>query len=545
MEKYMDSSASGSFFRFKRDDSVGEPDAESDEIYLNSCFIDIGDYSILTNPQRPQCIAVGRTGSGKSAILKRIVQCEDRVIKILPENLSLQYISNSDILGTLEKSGVKLDIFYTLLWKHVLTVELLKFHYKLTTEEKTHNWLNTILANLRKKDQSKQRALEYIKEWGDKFWSETEYRIKEITQKLESEIRAEIGAEIHGLKTGFTGGEKSQTEQRTEVIHRAQRIINGIQIKALADVLKFLSEDVFNDHQMKTYICIDKLDEGWVENDIRYRLIRSLIETLKSFRAIPAVKIVVALRKDLLETVWDKTRDAGFQEEKYISLIHHIRWTKSQLRDLLDKRVRALVRGRYTSASLGVADIFPKTVGKEDFMDYLASRTLYRPRDAIIFVNECLRRSEGKSTITSTTIQQAESEYSIKRVNALAFEWAEHYPKLSHYFTVLERMPSKFRLQQLGKERVEPYALEHMNEKSSDPLDRASFAYINGGSINTFLLELTKALYHIGVIGLKTDGFNAPRWAYDEAMMPSDGQIKPNSQILIHPMIWSRLGTIV
>lgn len=537
--------ASGNYFRFKRDDSVGEPDAESDELYLHSCFVDIGDYEILTNPHRPQCIAVGRTGSGKSALLKRIAQCEERVIEIHPENLSLQYISNSDILATLEKSGVKLDIFYTLLWKHVLTVELLKFHFKLNTEEKTHTWLNSIIGNLRKKDQSKERAIEYLKEWGDKFWNETEYRIKEITQRLETDIKAEIGSNLDGLKLGVSGNEKGATEQRTEVIHKAQRVINGIQIKALADVLKFLSEDVFNDPQMKTYICIDQLDVGWVEDDIKYRLIRSLIETLKSFRTVPAVKIVVALRKDLLETVWDKTRDAGFQEEKYTSLIHQIRWTKDQLRNLLDRRVRAMVKARYTSKPMGLDDIFPTKVGKEDFIDYLASRTLYRPRDAIIFVNECLRRSEGKSTITSTTIQQAESEYSNKRVSALAFEWAGHYPKLLQYFVLLERLPAKFRLQQITRDRVEPYALEHMNEQSTDPLDRASFAFINGGNIYHFLLELTKSLYHIGVIGIKTDGFNAPRWAYDESTIPSDGQIKLNSQILIHPMIWSRLGTIV
>lgn len=544
MIKTTDTSPSGSFFRFRRDDSVGEPDAESDETFLASCFIDIGDYDTLVDPRKPQCIAVGRTGSGKSALLKRVKSNEDRVIEILPENLSLQYISNSDILITLEKSGVKLDIFYTLLWKHVLAVELLKYHYKLNTEERTKSWLIQILSSLKKRDQSKERALEYIKEWGDRFWSETEYRIKEITQKLENQITAELGADIDVLKVSASTVEKNQIEKKTDVIHRAQRVINGIQIKALADVLRFLAEDVFEDPQLKTYICIDRLDEGWAEDAIRYRLIRSLIETLKSFRAIPAVKVIVALRKDLLETVWNKTRDAGFQEEKYVSLLLHIRWSKNQLRDLLDKRVRALVKGRYTNGSLGLADIFPRSIGKEDFIDFLASRTLFRPRDAILFINECLRRSEGRSTITTTTVQQAEVEYSAKRVNALAFEWAEHYPKLTDYFNLLERMPSKFRLQQIGKEKVETYALDHLGESSTDPLDRASYTYINGGSVNAFLVELMKAFYHIGVIGIKPDGFHSVRWAYHEESVPSDGQIKPGSQIFIHPMLWSRLGTI-
>lgn len=535
---------SGMLFRFNKDDSVGEPDAESDERFLSACFIDTGDYRTLTDCSKPQCIVVGRTGSRKSALLKRIQQCEERVIEIAPENLSLQFLSNSDILRVLEKAGVKLDIFYTLLWKHVLVVELIKFHYKLTTEEKTDTWLSNILGRLKTKDQGKQRALSYIREWGDKFWHETEYRVKEITQRLEQNIKAELGVELETLKIGATGQVRKETEHLTEVLNKAQRVINSIQIKALSDVLRFLAEDVFNDDQIRTYVIIDKLDEGWAEDNIRYRLIRSLIETLKSFRSIAAVKIVVSMRTDLLETVLEKTRDAGFQQEKYVSLFLHIKWTKSQLKDLLDKRVRALVRERYTNTSLGLTDIFPKKVSHLDFLDYLAIRTLYRPRDAIAFVNECVRRSEGKNSITVTTVQHAETEYSAKRLTALGFEWAEHYPKLVDYFSLLEQLPSKFKLSQISRDRIEGYALDHMDEKSSDPIDTASYTFINGGSPQAFLLVLVKALYHIGIIGIKPDGFNATRWAYDESVAPSDGQIKPSSVIFLHPMIWSRLGTI-
>lgn len=541
----INSSAPGPFaFRFKKGDSVGEPDAESDDTLLSTCFVDTGDYETLADCAKPQCVVTGRTGSGKSALLKTIASREDRVIEILPENLSLQFISNSDILSTLEAAGVKLDIFYTLLWKHVLAVELIRFHFRLTTEERTKSWLSNLLPSLRTKDQSKERAITYIRDWGDKFWQETEYRVKEITERLESDIYSNIGIDSRALKAGAAGSTKSEITQMAEVVNKAQSVINNIQIKALSDVLRFLSEDVFSDPQVRTYILIDKLDENWAPGSVRYRLIRSLIESVKSFRSLANVKIVVAMRRDLLETVFRETRDPGFQEEKYESLFLNIKWTKGQLRELLDRRVKSLVRARYTNTSLGLSDIFPKKISRSDFIDYLAERTLYRPRDAIAFVNECLSRSEGKQTITAATIFQAENEYSAKRLNALMFEWADHYPKLLDYFTIIERQNTSFKLSALNH-RVEQYALDHMNEDSIDPLDVASVSFMNNSSPHAFLIALIKALYHVGVIGIKTDGFSQVRWAYDDSISPSDGQIKSSSVIYLHPMIWSRLGAIV
>lgn len=177
-------------------------------------------------------------------------------------------------------------------------------------------------------------------------------------------------------------------------------------------------------------------------------------------------------------------------------------------------------------------------------MDYLADRTLYRPRDAIAFVNECLVKSEGKQAITATSIQQAEIEHSTKRVRALEFEWITHYPKLSDYFSLIERQPDSFKISLISKDKVEAYALSHMDNKSNDPLDQASTKFINGGSIHAFATILVKCLYHIGVIGIKTDSFSPIRWSYMEGVSPSEGQIKPNSTIYIHPMIWNRVGTL-
>lgn len=538
----------GILFRFRKGASIGEPDAESDEQFLSNCFIDTGDYETLVDCDNPRRIIVGRTGAGKSALIQHLIRNEENIIEISPENLSLNYISNSDVVSILEKAGVKLDLFYTLLWKHVFATELLKKKFHLANEEKTKSWFSNFLPSLKKKDQSKQRALEYLKDWGDKFWQETEYRVKEVTQKLENEINAKLGIEISGLKSQLANNQKISEEQKIEVIHKAQRVVNNIQIKALSDVMSLLAEDVFNDNQQKYYIVIDKLDENWVDNELRYRLIRSLIETVKDYRKITSVKIIVALRLDLLQSVFEHTRDAGFQEEKYQALLLHLNWNSSQLEKMLDERIGKLVREQYTNTPIKLRTLFPPLIGRENFIDYLFNRTLYRPRDAIAFVNECIRRSEGQGQVTVQTVREAEREYSAQRIDSLAYEWFVQYPKLKDYMALLERMPMTFKLSTISKEKVEAFSLAYAidGEGDHDPVIRAAFTFINSTAANphAFLIALVKVLYKVGVLGIKPDGFTGQLWVQTSERMPSDGQIKPGSTVYVHPMVWSHLGII-
>lgn len=457
-------------------------------------------------------------------------------------------MANSDIIPVLEGAGVKLDLFYTLLWRHVFVVELLKAKFNLTTEERTRTWLSSFFNLLKKKSQAKERALAYLKDWGDKFWEQTEYRIKEVTQKLESDIRSQMGVDFASLKQEISADQKSSQETKAEVIHKAQRVINSIQIKELSEVMSLLAEDIFEDPQEHYYIIIDKLDENWIDDSLRYRLIRALIETIKSFRIVSNVKIVIALRHDLVQSVFDRTRDAGFQEEKYQSLFLEIKWDRHALEELIDRRIRALCREQYTTKSLSLHDVFPKKVGHEDFTDYLLSRTLYRPRDAIAFVNECLKRSEGKGCVSVQTVRDAEREYSAQRIESLSYEWINHYPHLRDYFSILERMPYKFKLSQITKEKIDEFALKFAFDGGTDPdpVIRVAHGYLNsGGSSHSVVIALAKALYTTGALGLKPDGFTGVLWNYTSSRPPTDGQIKPSSTGYIHPIVWCGLGTVI
>src|SRR5689334_22778791 len=118
-------------FKFRRHASIGSAAAEEDEKFLSACFVDTGDLSTLIDCRDPKRIILGRTGSGKTALLNRLTEIKDAVL-INPESLAFNYLTNSNILQFFLEAGVNLDLFFKLLWRHVFTVELIKKKYNIT-----------------------------------------------------------------------------------------------------------------------------------------------------------------------------------------------------------------------------------------------------------------------------------------------------------------------------------------------------------------------------------------------------------------------------
>jgi hypothetical protein len=534
-------------YRFRRHDSIGAADAESDLDYLSDCFVDTGDLSVLRNCSSPRRILIGRTGVGKSALLSRLRSVEEHVIQLAPEVLALNYLTNSTILRFFEDLGVQLDPFYTLLWRHIFTVELIRHKFKIINEEKKSEFLSWV-SRIFQKDKGKQKALGYLEEWGSHFWEETEYRIKEFTTKLERELSAEVSASPLGVDASAGAAQKLSEEQKQEVVQRAQRVVSGVQIKDLHEILRLLEEDVFDDPQERHYIVIDRLDENWVDDRIRYKLLRALLEGVRAFQQIKCVKIIVVMRADLVDRVFSNTRDSGFQEEKYESLILRLKWSKSQLEELLDRRISKLIRRQYTAkAEVRVAEVLPDSRKKQAPLDYILERTFYRPREAILFVNECLSKAEGKVQITWQNIQTAEVEYSRRRLRSLADEWHTDFPRLPDYTKILVRRRSPFFYKAVTQEEMDKFLVVLLDQglRVDDPICNAAQQYFdNKITGDGFLNLLFRTLYQIGVIGIKPDTVTATQWSHLNYPSLTAAQIGPDVQIHVHPTFWTVLGTI-
>ncbi len=536
-------------FVFRKHMSIGEVDAENDSLFLHDCFFDTGDYDVLEDTYSSQCIVLGRTGSGKSALLEKLESSNERVIRIEPDELALKHISNSNILTFFEDLGVNLDIFYSLLWQHTFAVELIKHKYNIDTPSAKVNFFESI-SRLISGDRRKQQALKYIEDWGDKFWLDTETRIREFTEKLENSLASSINAGLSEIKFNLSGKQQLSEEQISEVVYYGKSVVNSVQIEKLAKIVNLLAEDIFTDPQRKTYILIDRLDENWVEDDLRYKLIRALIETIRKFRKIETVKIVITLRTDLLDRVLEKTRDSGFQREKYSNLFLPLSWSKEQLTAMLDARINALLKNKYTNSEVLFSDVFPSRIDKVTSSDYILDRTLLRPRDAILFVNTCFSESQGQTEITNYTIHAAEKRYSAGRKESLEYEWFVEHPFLGKYIDILSHKSSRFKISELTKEELEPLILDLVDipKDKEDSVSKVANEYYtseypeSSAYFTKFTQHLFYTLYKVGVIGIKIDGISSVTWVHDKTQDLTPSRIKTTSIVYIHKMLWRVLA---
>ena len=239
----------GQQYKFRRNIDIGALAAENDK-FLLSAFVDKNDLSLLRDMSDPKCILIGRTGCGKSALIKYIEENERHVIRIDPESMSLRHLSNSDIINYFRKIDVKLDLFYKVLWKHVFIVELIKVHFDgdLAKSKGILDWIKTKFSE---KYQNKKQSIEYLEKWENKFWEDTEYRIKELETSLENRFKGEFGGKLN-LKEIIELTAKGEAEQKNsqtvkyEVLNKAQKVVNECQIEHIRNIIEMMRNELFN-----------------------------------------------------------------------------------------------------------------------------------------------------------------------------------------------------------------------------------------------------------------------------------------------------------
>ena len=543
-------------FKFRKTDTIGTASAEDDLEFLQACFVKTDEYEVLKDKGDIRQIVLGRTGSGKSALFEYLkLEHEDRVISIEPQELALTHVSNSSVIKYFSDLGVNLDPFYKLLWRHVLTVEVLRKHFEShINDEKGSPWkyITEIFSNQNQENKDAKQAVQYLREWGEKFWEETEYRVKEITTKMEKDLTDHLGIDLKTKVLTAKGLSQKKSllsaEEKIEVINRGQQVVSNAQVQDLSKVHGLL-ESVLSDPQKYYYVLIDRLDENWVEEGLRYRLIMALLDSVKEISRVPNVKVLVAIRRDLLDSVFRLVREAGagFQEEKYQSLYLPLQWSRKKITEILDKRVDALVARRYEKRrQVTHRDLLPKKIDKTPIMEFIAERAK-RPRDVISFFNKCIEAAEGKPRVNVDTLKLAEGEYSRQRLRALGDEWSTDYPGLLDFVEILKKRSPSFSLSQVIDNEISELCLKSAIESHStndSGLLREPAKNVAAGLVDLtdFKRILFMAFYKIGLVGLKLETFESASWVDELGQSVSPSEIDDSTGIVVHPTYWRSLG---
>jgi hypothetical protein len=519
--------------------------AETDPL-LGTAYYDNGDFEIIADPKEHRCFIIGRTGSGKSAALAHLRDgTPTKVVTIDPENLSLPYVANLEVVQQLMELNVHLEPFFVALWKHVILVEVIKHRYGINSPEAKGN----ILAQLRdrlKRNPAKAMALQYLDEFGDKFWCETDERVRQITESFVEQISraGQLGGEAVGIPAKLSAGSENthSTEIKQEFVNRYQTIVNNAQMPRLNDMIVILNDEILDSHHHFTYLVIDDLDKEWVDERLANTLIRCLFRAVADMVRVTNLKILIALRTNIFRQLDYGAHTHGGQEEKFKGMSLSLHWTRGDLKNLLEERAIAASSFYNIDPPLELSQLLPNTNrSRGNPIDYILDRTLMRPRDAILFLNACLRKATGKRSISWEDIHQAESEYSQDRLDALRDEWKNPYPDIDKVLQFFKGQPDR-----LDKEEMtavlDDMAITLLSDDSFRGklwLEKLGAPIWENGSDSKKWDEMyggfVQILYEIGFLGLCKEFRTQPIYCFQNDAPAINGHLPDHVAYEIHP----------
>lgn len=143
-------------------------------------------------------------------------------------------------------------------------------------------------------------------------------------------------------------------------------------------------------------------------------------------------------------------------------------------------------------------DIFDFNIDGIPADDYILDRTMLRPRDAISFVNYCLKECDGNVSIDKDIVLMAEEKYFSSRKRALASEWVSIYKNISDYVDSLSLLQSSeftiSSIDEFKKNEILTYLLDRVSSNNDDSLHSKIVMNFD---------ELVKVWFIIGIIGIK------------------------------------------
>lgn len=406
--------------RLQEVDSFGGIDADADAL-LDECFQDHEAYVNAINHKRP--LILGRKGSGKTAIFRKIVRTKGPVFFSFGHTFS-DYPWHHHKLQ--ELVGVPHELRYVQSWQYLILLTAAKI---LLNQDQSQPWNDQALEEL-------DRLEKFVM---DSYGT----RDPDITQLFTPSKRLRISPH---LKLPGNWGSLGLDLEKLPVPD-LPRVIQEVNSNICRSVIQCLNPE----HHY--YICFDELDRGFDPKDESYILMLTgliLAAKLLNDQAVAAGKkfsVVVFLRDDIFHSL-------KFEDKNKITegLASRIEWdlpsTRWTLRELMERRFNTTIGDNEQIKWEDVFDEEQEMPGRQRKYQHIMDRTFHRPRDIIKFCNEILAsyKTTHKTTAGSPNkfanedIVNSRPGYSEYLLRELEDEIPKHIPNYENYLEILRSL---------------------------------------------------------------------------------------------------------
>ena len=503
-------------------DTSAEREEKLDSYYVNNVHLESA-----INENSKKSFFVGRTGIGKTAILKQVEKkTEKNIISIDPEDFAFKIIARSQILEKLTLCKINLDLFYKTMWKYIFVTEVLKEIYG----NQRKSWIKRQITKLQgmSTNPSALRVYKFLFE-NDELDSGSSFneKIEKIVRKLEHSIEGSINLGVINASVKLTKGDEKE-------VYNA---LKGFEFTEFNSFLKYIDSDKDVLKQHKFVILVDDLDKNWIQNEIGISFTRCLFETIFDINNLKNIRLIVSLRTNLFNQLEFN------QREKFIPYINYVFWRKDTLKEIVEKRFKAI-------GVLNKSDIWnfilPKEITADNgrkfkTFDYLLKRSNMRPRDILFFISYAIENSIGKNKITQKAILETEKKYSKARLDALEDEWRNPYLEIGKIFKYFDRCKNKLKKDEFIS-IVESITLEILEKEEGRNLGKWSWIiegnYIDKETFNYY--NIVKLLYQVGFIGIKEYPNSTQQYIHNELNdMP---EINDDTRFYINPCYYRAIN---
>jgi hypothetical protein len=453
---------------------------------LDRAFIETAEYQTLI-ASRDRCVVVGRRGTGKSALVRRL----KKFWEADKRNVFLALAPYDDQIIALRESFSKFGDKYThvrsaarMAWKYALLMELLgkaKEHYR------SRIWESSLLR-------------ERLAEWNGPGG---------FAGRLRQTMRTRL------IKPGSSGpellGDMSQALLLPEVMTEATEHIRHLKSECV--------------------LLADRLDEGYEPDLLGVAIVGGLVQAAIDLNTqSEGTRVSVFLRDNIFRALQKLDPDYSRNIESHVLRLH---WDEHQLFRLVAERVRAAfdfpaendlkVWNRWAVRDLAGRDGFRKCL----------QQTLYRPRDVLVLLNEAFRQAQkqDRSEIIGDDLDASAREVSQNRLDDLHKEYGEIFPGLRTLTSAFSGLPP-------DRNAAEIYQSldELMSRDAYTQAVQQEFRILEGSE------NAVRALYSVGFLGTR-DATSGHYVFCHDGRSPDKG-FTESDRLLVHPCYWMALNIV-